>query len=134
MKTLSRDEILSADDLPREFVPCPEWANGDNESGVIVRTLTAGERDRLEAHVLANQNKETINVRALIALMCCVDDEGKNIFKPSDLAEVASKSVKPLDRILAVAQGLNHFSDDDIEQLEKNSEAVQLEGSSFDLL
>ena len=129
IKILTREEILSADDLPKEIVDCPDWGGS-----VYVRTLTAGERDQMEAYLLKKQGSDNIDVRALIASLCCVDEEGASIFKREDIAELSSKSVKPLDRILQAAQGLNAFSDKDIDELEKNSEGDPSEGSSFDLL
>ena len=63
--TLTRDSILSADDLPMVKVECPEW-----KGHVYVRTMTGKERDSFEAemyHERENSNgidRSLVNLRA----------------------------------------------------------------------
>jgi hypothetical protein len=112
---LTRDQILGADDLKKEEVQCPDW-NGS----VFVRTLTGLERDRFEqSYDVKNPN----GVRAQIASATVCDEAGNLLFTPADIALLAAKSCRPLDRIFDVATRLNKWTKADIDELEKNSSA-----------
>ena len=116
---LSKDSILTADDLPTEAVEVEEWGGW-----VLIRTLTGRERDRLEADMLAGKNGQAIdldNVRARLIVAAAVDEEGKQLFQPAEIAELGEKSGAALSRVASVAQRLSGMSTDDIKDLAKNS-------------
>jgi len=116
MALLSRDEILSADDLTIETIAVPEWG-GD----VAVRTLTGAEKDKWEA---ARQNTDgsanLANVRGSIVALCCCDMGGKSLFTSRDIVALGKKSARALDRVLEAVKTLNGVTEDDLEELEKN--------------
>jgi hypothetical protein len=91
MATLTKEQILKADDLKTETVEVPEWGGPVN-----IRTLTGAERDAFE--------QTMVNL----------------IFDDNDVIELGKKSGSALDRVFAVAQKLNGFGDKDIEDLGKN--------------
>jgi|SRR5215472_9525365 len=106
-----KDYILSIDDLPRRPVLIPEW-----EMTVYVRTLTARERDRFEGQQARDPYAD---VRARLAVMAMVDDEGRPVFDESDIPALSAKSSRALDRIFAVAVRLNGITKEDLEDIKK---------------
>ena len=116
---LTREQILAAQDLPSEVVPVPEWG-GD----VRIRTLTTRERDRFEAATISvvdgKPQLNTENVRARLVALCAVDDTGARLFSDEDTDALGAKNASAVERLFSVAQRLNGFSKDDIEQLSKN--------------
>ena len=114
---LNRDTILKADDLPRELVEVPEWGDG----GVWVRTLKGCERDSFEQSLVGKKQKMSLeNVRARFAVLTICDESGTRLFTDADAKALGDKSAAALDRVFAVAQRLNGFSSDDVEELAGN--------------
>jgi len=110
---LTRDSILKADDLPKESVEVPEWGGQ-----VWVSTLTGTQRDAFEQSMVTKKNKPNMdNVRARFAVLTICDEKGERLFKAADADELGKKSAAALDRIFAVAQRLNGFSDNDQKEL-----------------
>lgn len=133
MKFLTKDEILGADDIKREEVLVPEWGNG---VGVIVRGLMGAERDVFEESILDQNGKKTKvkmrNARARLVAMSVVDEKGKLLFSMANVEALGQKNAAALDRIYEVASRLSGISDDDMEELVKNSDAIQSEDSTSD--
>lgn len=125
-----RDQILTKDDLPKRSVMVPEWG-----VTVVVRTMTGRERDRFEEETLVKKGRtkeaSLADIRARLVQVCACDSDGKQIFEPGDVAALTQKSAKALDRIFAVAKDLSGFSDEDIEDLAKNSLPAQNAGSGL---
>jgi hypothetical protein len=125
---LSRAAILEADDLEYEDLEVPEWGGT-----VRVRALTGAERDAYEASMRQQRGKEFIanlaNVRAKLVVRSVVDDDGERIFSDQDANALGKKSAAALDRIFECSARLSRLSDEDVEELAKNSEAGQSEGS-----
>ena len=113
--TLSRDQILRADDLKTETVPVPEWGGE-----VLMRTMTGSERDTFEGRFLSG-NRNVSDARAWIAATLIVDDQGKPVFSPGDVAELGRKSASALQRVFEVGMRLSGLSGDEVEDMEKNS-------------
>ena len=130
---LSRDEILAADDLKFEDVPVPEWSKDPNKK-VRVRALTGTDRDAFETSLLVgsgkNQKISTLNIRAKLAALSIVDANNEPIFNLSDIETLGKKSSAALDRVFSVAQKLSKITDDDVEELAKNSGTVRSDGLS----
>lgn len=120
---LSREKILNAVDVKTEEVSCPEWGGS-----VIVRGMTAGERDKWEASLFSTKqhgkNFEIIankdNLRAKFVAASAVDEKGNLLFTVGDIDALTRKSAAPMDRLFAVAQRLSGMSNEDVEELEKN--------------
>ncbi len=128
---LTKDQILKADDLPTEVVDVPEWGPGGQ---VRVRTLTGTERDSFEESITKKKGKSVevnmVNLRAKLCALTIVDDKGERLFANADVVELGKKNAAVLDRIFTVAQKLNGFGQDDIEELAKNSGPAQKEDST----
>ena len=114
---LNRDLILSSDDLPKELVQVPEWSGE-----VWVKTLSGTERDAFEQSMVSKKKDKPNmeNVRARFAVLTICDEQGVRLFAHSDAAALGKKSAAALDRVFAVAQRLNGFSQEDAEDLAGN--------------
>jgi hypothetical protein len=119
MKTLGRSEILGAQDLARELVPCPEWGGA-----VWVRTMTAAERDEWEASRLHGEGRRRDvsleNMRASLVAACAVDEHGNRLFDDADVEALGAKSARALDRLFQVAQRLNGVTAEDLDEITKH--------------
>lgn len=130
---LDRNAILGADDLGRETVDVPEWGGA-----VHVRGLTAAERDAYEASLMdaTRTGKRTKitpklqNAKARMAVLCIIDDKGDRVFTDADADALGKKSASALNRIVEAIQELSGMSEEDIEELEKNSPSGQSDDSS----
>jgi hypothetical protein len=115
MAFLTKKDILSADDLPKEKVTVKEWG-GD----VMVRGLTAAERDEFEKEVFDEEGNVRGSFRPKLVTICCVDEEGKPLFNKGDDVGLAKKSGKAIQKIFRVAQRLSGMTNKDLEELAKN--------------
>lgn len=121
MKYLSREDILNINDFETEEVEVPEW-NGT----VLVKSMTGQERDKFEASLYnfkgGTRKANPENIRAKLVALTVVDAESfEPIFTPADIELLGKKSVRALNRIFEVAQKLSGITDDDVEDLAKNS-------------
>jgi hypothetical protein len=121
---LTADQILGADDIKKEFVSTPEWADGSPDAGVYVRGLTGFERDAFEDAITERKGKNVevniSNIRAELAIRAACDAEGKLIFTPEQVEALGKKNARPLDGIFSVAQRLSGITSDDVQELAKN--------------
>ena len=122
-----RSQILQADDLPTEKVEVPEWG-----VTVYVRMMSGRDRDLFEAQQLALSEKDKAleNFRARLAVLCCVDEEGKRIFKDGDIAALGDKSGMALNKVYGVASRLNKMTEEAIEETKKPSLKAVGKGST----
>ena len=129
MKTLTRDEILGADDLKTESVDVPEWGGA-----VTVRELTGTERDLWESSVVktngADVTIDSKNMRAKLAALCIVDDEGKRLFTEKDAIKLGEKSAAALDRVTDVARRLSRIGEVELDNLGKASRPTRSDDSA----
>lgn len=119
-KLLTRSAILEADDIASEIVPIPEW-----KGEVRVKGLSSTERDAFELSMLENpgtkkQKPRLDNIRAKLAALTVVDEEGKPLFTQRDIELLGKKNGGALDRIYSAAQRLSKISDADVEELAGN--------------
>lgn len=118
---LSADDILGAKDIQTEEVFVPEW-NGV----VLVRGMSGVERDAFEDSLVKQRGKRVErnmeNFRARLLQKCLVDEQGSPLFKKEQIPMLGRKSSAALDRCVTVAQRLSGISDEDVEELTKNSE------------
>lgn len=119
MGLLTRDQIKAVQDAIFEEVEVPEWGGS-----VRVKALTGAERDAFESSLAQQKGKKIRmnmqNVRARLARLTCVDENGKPIFQPSDEQWLGEKSAAALDRVFGVAMRLAGMRDEDIEELTEN--------------
>jgi hypothetical protein len=126
---LSKQQILNAVDMTTADVIVPEWGGT-----MRVRTLSGKERDQFEASLVVGAGKkrrpDMVNIRAKLVALCAIDEGGNRLFNESEIALLGAKSAAALDRVFTACQRLNGLSDEDVEQLEKNSGADPSDSSS----
>ena len=123
MQFLTKGDILSVEDMPKEIVDVPEWGGA-----VYVRSMSASERDTFEQSVSLGSNgsvtRNLNNIRARLAVLCLCDESGNRMFEDAEAETLGRKSAAALDRIFEVARRLNALTDSDVEELRKNLPAV----------
>lgn len=131
---LGRDQILAVNDFEYELVEVPEWGGT-----VRIRGLSGSERDQLEASMIRARGRTTeVNVSALstfrarLVAMSIVDDQGRRVFKDTDIDALGKKSSKALQRVFNACQKLSAFTDEDIQELTEELAEDPTDGSSSD--
>ena len=128
MGYLTRDEILSREDIRTEDVEVPEWGGT-----VRVRGMTGAKRDEFEdgltqstpltrAQRRRGESAQTVtmdNVRAKLCAWCIVDERNELVFVDTDIAQLGEKSGAALDRVFEVASRLSGIGEDDVEVMAK---------------
>ena len=120
-KYLKRDQILNVDDSKTEEVDVPEWGGT-----VLIKMMTGTERDAFEASITQNKHGSRVvgteNIRAKLVSKCVIDPDTKELmFTPGDIEALGKKSSAALDRIFSAATKLSKITEEDVEELEKNS-------------
>ena len=124
-----RDQILEADDLPREMVDVP-WDLGNVR--LFIRGLTASEKDRWVARTMPNgEFAWTNNLTAELVCSTLVDEDGQRIFTDEDAAALGTKGAAVLSKLFAVAMRLSGLSEDTAEELEQGLGIGQIEPSTI---
>lgn len=121
-KILTRDEFLKADTVKKELVDLSPYMPGK----VWVRGMSASDRDIWEDYMLSIREVEQFDesrgrARALMAVLCTVDEKGKPMFKLEDIELMRAKSSAVVDKIVSAAQRLSFVKDKDIDKAAKNS-------------
>ena len=121
--TLTKDQILEANDLQSESVTVPEWG-GD----VLVRTMTGADRDAFEASMITTlpdgtRKPNMANMRAKLVALTVVDDAGNRVFDVTDVDRLALKSASALERVFNAAQRINGLGAQAEDLAAKNSVA-----------
>ncbi len=132
MRYLTRTLILEVPDLVTEEVSVPEWGGT-----VLVRGLTGAERDRLESSIIERKGRKgyelnTQNIRAKLVAGTVIDENGDLLFSYEDIGSLTQKSAVALQRVVEVAQRLSGMSEQDVEELVKNSVSGQSDDSTSD--
>ena len=131
MTVLTREAILSADDLRAETVDVPEWGGK-----VRIRTMTGSERDAFESSLIGTGGKDTSknlrDLRARFASLVIVDESNERLFSEKDVKALGRKSAAALDRVFAAGQRLNGLTNQDVDELAGNSMSDHSEDSVSD--
>jgi hypothetical protein len=136
MAMLDRGKLLAKEDLKTKRV---ELDDGDF---TFVRQMTGRERDRFDQSLMNEKKDRKGNTtyernlndfRAKLAVCTLCDEEGQNLLEWNDYKTLSmNMSAARLEKIVSEAQELNRITDEDKENLVKNSEEVQEEDSGFD--
>lgn len=124
MALLSKEQIWQAEDIQTLDVSVPEWG-GD----VRLRGLSGRERDEFEAKSLVQRGQDrqvnVRNLRARLIAACAINEDGTQLFQPSDLLHLGSKSAVALERLFDAARKLSGMSPTDIDELAENLDDAQ---------
>lgn len=115
MPSLTKDQILAADDLGLLKISVPEWG-GD----VFVRVMSVGERDAYENEWMRKKDTGVDDFRTKFLVRCLVDENGARLFDNGDVQKLSAKSAKVMNRVWQAAMEHNNLSDADVEELAKN--------------
>jgi len=132
---LDRDQLLKREKL--EIVQ----VDLGNDEVVFVRQMTGRERDTFERTIMKQvrdkkgvfTGMETVleDFRAKLSVCTVCSKEGELIFKPGDFELLSQNmSAARLEKIVNVAQKLNAITEEDKEELVKNSGGGTAAGSS----
>ncbi len=120
---ITRDELLAATSLPEEIVELPELGPGKE---IRVRGLTGKQRDSWEASLIRYKGNDrqinAQNARARLVAMSAVDGSGQKMFTSADVEALGQLSAKMLQRIYEAALRVSGVTDQDVEELTKNSD------------
>lgn len=128
MALLTKEQILRVKDIETRTVHVPEWG-GD----VLVRSLTATERDYFESK-LVDQSGKTVkanlqNIKARLASMAIVDEDGNRVFSESEISILGTKSAAALNRISDAITAMSGITKEEMEDLAGNSEGTTSDDS-----
>lgn len=137
MALMSRADILNAPDILFEDL---DLSHISGWGTVRIKDLTAKERDRLEQSIVVERTQRVNgkqvktqelrdNVRATFCAACIVDEGLTPIFSKSDIEALGQKSARALDAIFGMIRQRNGIGEDDLKELEGNSEPSPVEDS-----
>jgi hypothetical protein len=118
MASLNKEQILGATDIKYQVVPVPEWG-GD----VRIRSMTGADRDAYEQWMISRNTDSGVkldNLRARMAAISIVGDDGERLFADDDIAALGKKSAAALGRVFDAVTALNVIAPADIEAVAKN--------------
>lgn len=130
MATLSKEQVLSANDKETVLVDIPEWndqlTQEQRDAGevaqVLISRMSGSAKDKWEASVVGkNGGPNFEHMRAKLVASIVVDEKGDLLFDEKDVIKLGKKSSKALDRIIEASNKLNRMSGEDYEKLAKNS-------------
>ena len=127
MSFLTRADLLASKENPRRFkdVTIPELGG----KKIRVQSMTALERGKYEAQFTDRKTGKSrmelvAQARELLAVQCCVDEQGNKLFTPDDVRTLNDVDAAILDRIADAARELSRIGQDDYEELLGNSEGT----------
>jgi len=134
---LGAKDILTARAPEMELVDVPEWGGA-----VFVKAMTGTERDAYEASCMQEVKGKGKggkmemkplydNIRARLCVRCMCNAQGARLFTDEQAVPLGRTSAKALDRVFTLAQKLNGVTEEDIDELAKNSERTDSDGSSL---
>ncbi len=124
-KLLSKDAILSADDIQTEIVEVPEWGGS-----VKVRTLSALEKGRWEQSGIVDDKVTVDFMKTGLVARSIVDDKGRRLFSDAEIGKLAAKSGAAIERVYEVAARLSQVGEHDVRDAVKNSAKIHGDDST----
>ena len=116
-KTYATKDAFFAGPLQRQT----EIVNIPGIGNVIVRGMTAKERDQYETSCIIQKNGKRnfnlIDARAKLVMLTVVDEKGNRLFDASDVSRLSGMPASVIDKLFTVAQKLSGISDEDIDDL-----------------
>jgi hypothetical protein len=113
--SLTKEQILAADDSGLLEVPVPEW-----DGSVYIRCMTVAARDAYENDWVQNKHKGVENFRTKFLQKVLCDADGQLLFTEQEIAVLGEKSARVMNRLWTKAMSHNALAESDVEQLAKN--------------
>ncbi len=109
---LTREQVLDENDLETEEVEI--WGGK-----VLVRGLTATEREGLRKESGDDGSKEIPNLIVKLVALTVINEKGESLFSESDIEALGKKSAQSLDKVFVVAQRLSGLDPESVKEIEK---------------
>jgi len=110
-RCLSAAEIITSDDLEREWVPTPEWGQ---DGGCWVRGLSVGECQDMAAIVGRDKSGSSNGAIEHVVRCCVVNEDGTPLFDRKDMAALRKRSWIVMHRIMTTALELSGLGNDEV--------------------
>jgi hypothetical protein len=133
---LNRSQLLEKEELEIEKIVF------DDGNFICVRQMTGHERDLFEQSLIRKikdakgnitYEQATDDFRAKLAVVTVCNEKGESILLPGDFSLLSKNmSAKRLEKIINTAQKLNAITEEDKENILKNSEVGQADNSNSD--
>lgn len=131
---LTADAMLKhAGNTSTREVHVPEWADGNGDDVVLVRSMTAGEFDVYSAKVSRNNadDKEpSSHVSATLIARCVVNADGSRAFKDDQINALAQLKAGPVQNLTKAILDQSGLTDEGEKEIRGNSDAAQGGNSS----
>jgi len=126
-KQLTRDDILSIDDVVKFAVEVPEWGGT-----IYIKVLSGAEKESFETFTqrrlsgMGTDGKQDLSkvdirqVRVTLLQMAIVDSTGNRLFTTDDLGKLNQKNGTVIERLVAIAQKHNGMTKESAEEIAKN--------------
>ena len=101
--TLTREQILGADDRKNETVDVPEWGGA-----VKVRSMSGAEAEKY-TEIVSEEGRSGVANLALLVSMCVVDEDNKPLFSDEDIKALAEKDINVLNAVATACMKVNGF-------------------------
>ena len=115
---LTKEQILTADDLPTQEVDVTAWGGH-----VRIRTLRGYERDAFEQKIQNRKKGDQYNllgIKVEFLQIVLVDEEGNALFEKADLKALNEKSSMPINQLFDVASKMSGITEKDVDELQQN--------------
>jgi hypothetical protein len=113
---LTRDQILSAQDLQSQDVPVPEWGGT-----VRIRMMSGLARDAFTESLVGTDGKvDGKAYRLKLIAACVIGEDGAPVFRVADVEALGAKSAVALDRVFDACDKLNAPTAQAVDAAEKN--------------
>jgi len=118
---LTKEQILTAQDLEYRDEKIPEWPDENGKPGIVrVWEITAEDKDAFEESIsilkqVGKKMKAEINrqnYRAKLVARCLGDENGNRLFSEKEVIRLGRKSAKVIDRLFKICQELNGMGED----------------------
>ena len=106
------EALFALDDLVTEYVDVPEW-----RMRLRLRSLSGGERDRMEAEGLRIREAggdPLVNFRARVVAYHARKADGSRVFKPAQVEALGRKNAAGLARVFDVATRLSGIGEEEV--------------------
>ncbi len=137
------NDILALDDLQRQEIEVPEWADVLKDKPLLIRELTGAERDLLTNDYINAQKADPANpgeriqllppnYKARVLQLAALNGDGEPLFKPEHIPALGKKSARVLDNVVAAIMELSGMAGISLEGAREDFEDGLNEGSGLD--
>ena len=106
-------KILATKRLETRDLHVPEW-----DATVRIKKLSDNEREAWERRAFGKDNKPQPHFKARLISACLVDDEGNQLFGPTQEKDLGELPSHVLAKVWAACFEYNKVSEDDLAELE----------------